>query len=693
MRKCNSKFTSMILALVMLASLIVVPSAAASELNEITGLVWDVNSITGIKLANSAADSANMQAMLAIYNGKELDSLITADVHSGSKKVLFPSATELVAGQTAKALLWDTTGGAINPLAVNYPVTADGEAYSSCEIKGASQIVLPADNANYRTKNDFSLFDSELGENVKASFTITGNDTTGLTMLADGTLLATPDANAGTISVNAQYGCKTYTKEVTLVKGYYNDFENEELGTMPSNLDGEAFVVATSDGMGNSSEKYMSISYEKQVSYSLASKLTDGVVTIEFDALRIPTYLNVDTREDRSILLLGSATKTSNNRVGNYFSLTMRTKSTNKNDVVTNIGENGESKYKQLLAESNEYKWINVKVNLDYTKGTYDISLDNNLMIEAYKFQIDHTGHYLENIITQVPFDNINVYSGKMYDPLAVYGTDTIVLPADNADFSTSINYSLCDVDTDAEVNGATFTISGDTKGLTMATDGTLTATSTATPGKVTITAVKDGRKYTKEIATIDGYSQNFEDAQAGTITNLSGWSKNNACDASVTSDENNFYVKRTAGYYSYGNNDGYTLEGITAEFDVLFDADTTAAQLGEFANRKKADGSGTEYYNLNNINKSGSAYTITTSYNKDGSSAAVSVLSTKQIGETAKIKYVLNYVDGTYDMYVDGELKLDDYSFPKAGSGYTFDRIIFRSNIDNLNIYTGTKN
>ena len=109
MIKCKSKITSMVLALVMLASLIVVPaSAQATELNEITGFIWDVNSITGIKFANSYEDATNVQAVLAVYENQELKTVTVKDVTANFKTAVFDTPAVLSAGQTAKAFLWNS---------------------------------------------------------------------------------------------------------------------------------------------------------------------------------------------------------------------------------------------------------------------------------------------------------------------------------------------------------------------------------------------------------------------------------------------------------------------------------------------------------------------------------------------------------------------------------------------------------
>ena len=121
MRKCSSKIASLFLALVMLVSLVAVPATAqASELNEITGFIWDVNSITGIKFADSYADSTNMQVMLAVYNGTELESVVSKDVAANENTVYFDAPITLVTGQSAKAFLWNSQG--IEPLAKSLPV-------------------------------------------------------------------------------------------------------------------------------------------------------------------------------------------------------------------------------------------------------------------------------------------------------------------------------------------------------------------------------------------------------------------------------------------------------------------------------------------------------------------------------------------------------------------------------------------
>ena len=66
-------------------------------------------------------------------------------------------------------------------------------------------------------------------------------------------------------------------------------------------------------------------------------------------------------------------------------------------------------------------------------------------------------------------------------------------------------------------------------------------------------------------------------------------------------------------------------------------------------------------------------------------------IVAKRKDGDTFRVKYILNYKEGTFDMYVDDVLVADDYVFPASQNKLLY--MYFMTSIDNIDVYTGTKN
>ena len=684
MNKLCSKFATMFLAIVMIVSLFVAPVSFASDFaNEITGFIWDVNSITGVKFSKSYADASDIQVILGIYEGNELMDIRSATVQNGASKALFDTAVCVEAGQNAKAFLW--TVSSINPLSECYPVTHSGEVYSSCEVKGQAVVVLPADNADFNTKVSYSLYDSEIEDNVDAEFSVTGADLTGISMSDDGTLKMSPQANPGKIFVNAQYGCNVYQKEITLVDGYYEDFES----------------YANSDTRNITEGSKATAGHWQGIRAGTISSEANGNIYLDtvLDSQKYARYYPIENYASENIIFecdikpeasntyfMRPYTATSGGK--ELFTLLYNAKDGNK--IGYKIGNDGIScttaYFEQSFIDS---EWNNLKFELDLVSGVYSVTVNNEKIITDWKMNANATEPMIAMIDFYSDVDNIKIYSGKAYKPYEIDGLDDIVLPGTSAKFTTSVNYALKDVDTGVVATGVTYTLSESKTGISISANGILTATQEAEAGTISIVATKDGISYEKDINMRKGYSDDFESYDIGTCPNTYGVGR----DDCVKIDQigSNKYMNRTYSYYRYiTDNNGLAADEVTIEYDVLLSGEYDDSYIGSFV-EEHADRSDLK---LAYITYTGgdSDVNIRTAVNKEGSQVTSgNIVAKRKDGDTFRVKYILNYKEGTFDMYVDDVLVADDYVFPASENKLLY--MYFMTSIDNIDVYTGTKN
>ncbi len=381
-----------------------------------------------------------------------------------------------------------------------YTFASDSE-YTVC---GNSVIVLPA-KSDVVSKLNYTLCKTDNPSlTVDAVFSISG-DTTGLFMSEDGTLLATSAAQKGTITISALSNGQTYTKEVRVEKGLYEDFESGVVGNTPANIEkytGTDALYITSDAVDGKNDKYLYIPFgSKATLASYTPDITDGSVNIEFDALRISESTS-SSRQDRGILELRNVTRTeiSDSSERNdqlYFSFKTRTYSDNINDVVMQMDANGNgssSAFRTLFAKEVITEWFKVKINLDYTKGTYSIYVSNGdesiSDIIDYKFVTSDgtyywSNHSLSKIITAVPVDNINIYSGTLLPASLAADNQSIVIPNGNTPAKLSLTSELT-VGSDAYSGVAKWELKSSYEGVSIE-NNMLKVTSSASAGNVVL--------------------------------------------------------------------------------------------------------------------------------------------------------------------------------------------------------------
>lgn len=684
MRKSSFKLTSLILTLVMIASLIVVPvGAQAAELNEITGFIWDVNTITGIKIANSYENATNVQAILAVYEGTELKTVTSKDVNANEKTAAFDAPVTLASGQTAKAFLWNAQN--LEPLAKSYPVTDAGIVDSSCQVVGTQKVILPADNATIKSKINYSLYDSDLGTNVNAKFTLTGSDLTGLSITEDGVLTTTPQAKAGTVFVNAQYGCKVYQKELTLVKGYYDNFESYTVGSVPAGHTASLLSVVEETVGGN---KYI----EKSSGYpriDFATDLTSDNVTFEYDLKvnKTMSYYNP--------LSVANGIKASGTTY--YVALDCRG-SGNQVRLGRGYNSNGESSSYIELAKVDE-GWVNIRFVLYCNQNKYDLYINDALVAQGWKVRNDIVTSTLIGYSPNSFVDNVNVYSGTSYDPYVLEGVSTLAAPGDNADFTTSLNYTLKDIDTKSAVSGAKYSLADGYAGFAMAENGELTVSSDAQAGTITVKATVGGTVYTKDVIVKKGYSENFDSFTTGSepYQNDNKWANRDGVIALKDGSQTDKYLKNAFNAnnrYSFGSD--IKADTLTFEFDTLYTEENLLnASGGIFSENQfqlntgyKEDNSVSFYFNY------GSRYDkindIVNIFTYDTNTFVTQV----QRGTWIPTRIVVDFTANKYDVYVNNELVAEDVNISSNPDHVRFEvnTIILGKYIDNINIYSGTK-
>ena len=292
-------------------------------------------------------------------------------------------------------------------------------------------------------------------------------------MLADGTLLALPEAKAGTISVNAQYGCKTYTKAVTLVKGLYEDFEGYQTGlmTVTDGWDNSKLGTICSDAQGN----YLDGSTNTNAIYQFGSDLACENLTFEIDV-----YASSSKKALFQIGAAGADKDSATNYYIDYWfnsSLWLRTKY---------IEDGSSVSYKNLIQFPSD-SWTKMKMQFNLVDNYYTVWVGDTKIIDNWKLCNLYDVYTFKSLILKGCVDNINIYSGEAYESYELKGYENIVLPGDDADFTTNVAYSLVDTDTNVAANDVTYAISGDTAGLSIAADGTLTAAKDAKAGTITV--------------------------------------------------------------------------------------------------------------------------------------------------------------------------------------------------------------
>lgn len=689
MIKRSSKITSLILTLVMIVSLIVVPAQAASELNEITGFIWDVNSITGIKIANSYEDATNVQAVLAVYEGQEVVTVTAKDVQANSKVVTFDSPVTLASEQTAKAFLWNAV--TLEPLAKSYPVTNAGVIDSNCQVVGTQTVILPAANATIKAKLNYTLYDSELQENVSAKFSLTGSDLTGLSITEDGVLTTSPQAKAGTVYVNAQYGCNVYQKELTLVKGYYDNFEGYTVDSVPSGHTGSLVKVVEETVGGN---KYITaISGYPRVDFT--NNLTSDNVTFEYD-FKFDANSVVSNPVSLANGIKASGTM--------YYMALNCTDTSGKTKILIRrqFDENGVSvsyPYKQLATVDDG--WVNIKYVLHCDKNTYDMYVNGEKVADNWRVRTEVIEStligYSPTANANTKIDNVNVYSGTAYDAYELDGVSTIVAPADNADFTTSLGYALKDVDTNTAVIGAKYSLADNYAGFAMAENGDLTVSSLAEAGSITVKATLGNTTYTKDVKVKKGYYTDFETDTVGAIP--SGWA--NDKQSLVIAEENgNKYVDAVTAYGQIPFATDLSSDSVTVEFDAIFrNVDGTVKGSTVGFNRGYNDtafSEGGRYYSTavdTTQAKNADTMTIRKSVDENGNNIPRVAWKDVPFDEWISFKMVLNTEAGTYDLYVDGEKLADDWKFNSVLNSYTLTHLITYGYLDNIRVYSGTRN
>lgn len=689
MRKCSFKLTSLILALVMIASLTCVPAGAqTSELNEITGFIWDVNTITGIKIASPYEDATNVQAILAVYEGTELVTVTSKDVIANAKTATFDAPAALVSGQTAKAFLWNSQS--LEPLAKSYPVTDAGVVDSSCQVVGTQKVILPADNATIKSKINYSLYDSDLGANVSARFTLTGSDLTGLSITEDGVLTTTPQAKAGTVFVNAQYGCKVYQKELTLVKGYYENFEGYNVNDNPSHND---YVLSIMQETSNGN-KYVTSPVKGSPRINFANELTSDNVTFEYDVL----VSDINSIE-RNTLQIANGVKEDGRTI--YYLALDFTDSAGKLLIRRQYKQDGTScSYPYEKFGTYDFGWINLRYVLHCDKNTFDLYINDNLVASDWRVEGDVVRSTFIGYIPLSNIDNVNIYSGTSYDPYVLEGVSTLAAPGDNADFTTSLNYTLKDIDTKSAVSGAKYSLAGSPAGFAMAENGELTVSSDAQAGTITVKATVGGTVYTKDVIVKKGYSENFDSFTTGSepYQNDNKWANREGVIALKGGSQTDKYLKNAFNAnnrYSFGSD--IKADTLTFEFDTLYTEENLLnANGGIFSENQfqlntgyKKDNSVSFYFTY------GSRYDKTNDIVNIFTHDTNTFVTQVQRGTWIPTRIVVDFTANKYDVYVNNELVAEDVNISSNPDHVRFEvnTIILGKYIDNINIYSGTKN
>ena len=311
-----------------------------------------------------------------------------------------------------------------------------------CVVNGNSQIAIPKEN-NKISVVKYSLFDNDLSENIVANYSVTG-DTDTLFITPSGELVVTNNTSPGTVCVNADYDGNTYTKEVTLVNGYYEDFEAyAENDTRPggnaaagqwyykSNVDGKGIVCT--DGEGNQYLYTYTESCTDWSRYYLSDVLHSEHVVFEFD---VKAEDIGDSGEKIIAYLYNSSGKALFN-IGYDMS---NGKVFTKND---STGSSISTTYLEEISIS-ETEWNHFKFELNLSDNTYSMYFNENKIIDSWKMVSGLSGGYDIKFVQLYTYvDNINIYSGKLGEAVLTSAPGYVPIPKENETFELKLEASL----------------------------------------------------------------------------------------------------------------------------------------------------------------------------------------------------------------------------------------------------------
>ncbi len=362
-------------------------------------------------------------------------------------------------------------------------------------IEGNSSVALPAKDGTMSAIG-YTLIDTELDTPVDARFSISGDDTTGLYITTDGTLITSSKAASGTIKVNAMYEGKTYTKDVSLKLGLYHDFEADTAGQKPAGWVDRDVVVA-SDASGNN---YLN-SLDTYARYNFAQDLASESVTVEYEV----KYTIADNKLNTANVLAfthGWTNRAENQ--GRYYLGMSAALSSDKTQVEFSRGynQNGVSG-STYLGSALIDEWVRVKHVFNFSDKTYDIHINSTKVAEGWKMDADITEATLVGIIPYGYTDNFNVYSGDAGVFLAFAPAQSAALPRQGKTAEVELGLDLT-------VNGTLHSGAITNWQLETPYEGVsvegnvLTVTDSASAGTVYLTA-KDGNiDVTKEVTLFE---------------------------------------------------------------------------------------------------------------------------------------------------------------------------------------------
>ena len=339
--------------------------------------------------------------------------------------------------------------------------------YTVC---GNSVIVLPA-KSDVVSKLNYTLCKTDNPSlTADALFSISG-DTNGIFMSDDGTLLATSVGSKGTITISAVFNGQTYTKEVRVEKGMYEDFESYQTGTMPvsSGWNEDRSGAIRSDAQG----KYLDGSPTTSAIYTFDTDLACEDITFEMDI-----YVSSSKKALCQIAGAGEDSVSATNYYIDYWfnsSLWLRTKYVEDGSAVG---------YRNLIQFPSD-RWTKMKMQFNLVDNRYTVWVGETKVIDNWKLCDLYDVYTFKSLILKGCIDNINIYSGSLSSASLSADNQSVVIPNGNAAAMLSLTSELT-VGSDAYSGVAKWELKSPYDGVSIE-NNMLKVTSSAPTGNVVL--------------------------------------------------------------------------------------------------------------------------------------------------------------------------------------------------------------
>ncbi|MBR3934744.1 MAG: S-layer homology domain-containing protein [Clostridia bacterium] len=304
------------------------------------------------------------------------------------------------------------------------PVLASDAEYKIC---GNKLIVLPAKAGEICTL-DYGLYTADLSQKVNAKFSLSG-DINGIFISEDGKLFATHEAQVGTITVSALYDGVVYTKDVSVKKGYFEDFESYSNGVMPSTngwLDSRAGTIC-SDATG----KYLDGSTNSYAVYEFDSNLATEDLTFELDV-----YVSNDKKSLFQIAAAGNSVESADQYYIDFWfnsTLWLRTK----------YVEDGSTVSYRNLTQFTPGSWTRLKMQFNLVDNYYSVWAGSQKIIDNWKLNTGFSTYTFKKLIIKGLVDNLKVYSGTPVTASITAPNERVTIPESGKEVKLDLAASL----------------------------------------------------------------------------------------------------------------------------------------------------------------------------------------------------------------------------------------------------------